>query len=1353
MCSIFQRAKRKSNLLLELSITYLIKTFKIFVLLSIFLPINSFGQCPTFLQSYGDDCDNNCMPRYDGECGKLRVPLKFHVYPNNSITDNNIHSFIQGVNSYLTFSNLQLIFFAAEIDRNLSSNLETLCQSFNDCPQDNDCQDIDILVDIGSNPANNTFINVFLVENIKGFAFEYEDCSNNNEICQNFRVNALANYPGVSNIIVARNSVINSSQLAIFAHELGHSLGLFHTFECDGEDSFDGSSICLSNDGISDIEPNDPNNLMSYSDLISRNQSISPEATFSSCQKAKMYDVLSQCRSNLAWPLPQPTIEFSDNTFPTIASSGSISLACNTSWPILASTLGSEGTNTAGCTEWKVYDGTNNFLFKVEQINEFSPAIYNEFSIPGTYRIEVRDKGIYNPNNTSAPTIINVTVEECLIDCTLDLSAVPSCENDEYFVQVSFSENNGSGNFLLQDNFSTSNTITNAQPNTPYLFGPYPPVSPIVFSVDDVAENYLCSDLTTVILSNVECENEITCSLDNAIYAIHSVDCSTNRLRISLQADPNIVYQAIAGGEWTTIHSNGISGWIPFIANNGGVTVTIREANDFSCSVSIPFTPDCETPCTPPSIELVDYNCTGNNEFELSISFFGQINESYDLYTSPPSNTFNNVNSGTFSFQGFSNQTGNITVFVQQNNEASCLDSYTFVNQVNCSDDCTPPVITSVQKICAGEGSYDLRVSFSGQDNLVYDLYTDTYGINTHPDVSPGTYYFTGFNTLAPVFIHVEADSDPTCRDDLSYYESLIPCTNLSLNCPSPCEECYEHGDEVSLSWQTSGADHLIQIFLCETEGQCYLQYFGPNFGTTNLEIPANFYGEFYYKIQLLNGSEAFGPTFQIAENCNTVVPPTCTFLTNPSNGAINVNINTTLSWMAIPDADGYLLSVSTPSTGLILDNIDIIGGTNNSFNLPESLPANTQVTVTIIPYNAGGTAVHCSSETFMTADEPAECNNATFLPIGSFGNCTLSQGTNENATDSGEQTPACANYGGADTWYYFIVPPSGNLIIEAYYISTFLDWNMAAYSGSCNNLQEIACAYSLTSQLDNLTSILTLSNLTPGETLYLRLWDQNGDQTGPFELCAYEFNPNLDGGYSWSYGVMSEDNSDDPDFLPINETNTFSVGDFAYANFEVVDINDDFVRERIQIFNAQNTLIRDFVFGPYGSSEWHRGYISFLVNTPGTWRADFYVQSQGSNFQIQHSTSFAVVGNANLNTSENQNNRLINNPIFSARTGGKGAAIGHTNESLLSQESGRQLQLYPNPAKDELWLLPGKYANQQAEIRILDNLGRTLQVLLNLELNEIVSIDIKHLPNGIYHLVVNCNNAKPFVNKFVIMK
>ncbi len=94
------------------------------------------------------------------------------------------------------------------------------------------------------------------------------------------------------------------------------------------------------------------------------------------------------------------------------------------------------------------------------------------------------------------------------------------------------------------------------------------------------------------------------------------------------------------------------------------------------------------------------------------------------------------------------------------------------------------------------------------------------------------------------------------------------------------------------------------------------------------------------------------------------------------------------------------------------------------------------------------------------------------------------------------------------DVWFKIGVPQTGNLHITAkpnIGTGAITDGVMAMYSGSCNGLIQIGCSddHSAYPGMSNdLLPQLSLTNLVPGDTLFLRVWGY-GSLAGTFGLCV----------------------------------------------------------------------------------------------------------------------------------------------------------------------------------------------------------------------------------------------------------
>ncbi|QFZ55859.1 BspA family leucine-rich repeat surface protein [Oceanihabitans sp. IOP_32] len=152
----------------------------------------------------------------------------------------------------------------------------------------------------------------------------------------------------------------------------------------------------------------------------------------------------------------------------------------------------------------------------------------------------------------------------------------------------------------------------------------------------------------------------------------------------------------------------------------------------------------------------------------------------------------------------------------------------------------------------------------------------------------------------------------------------------------------------------------------------------------TSYEFTSDFTGGETVYVTLIpfnDTGNAIGPcveeSFSISTDAATV--PNCTTLTAPVNNATNVTVGTNLSWQPIADADGYQLSIGTSAGATdILPNTNV--GNVTIFDLPTDLPEDTDIFVSIIPFNDQGLATACASERFTTELIPAPpvCTNLT---------------------------------------------------------------------------------------------------------------------------------------------------------------------------------------------------------------------------------------------------------------------------------------------------------------------------------------------------------------------------------------
>lgn len=158
------------------------------------------------------------------------------------------------------------------------------------------------------------------------------------------------------------------------------------------------------------------------------------------------------------------------------------------------------------------------------------------------------------------------------------------------------------------------------------------------------------------------------------------------------------------------------------------------------------------------------------------------------------------------------------------------------------------------------------------------------------------------------------------------------------------------------------------------------------------------------------------------------------------------------------------------------------------------------------------GTTFKSGVLTITTPPPPAndECTGAIALtPGGVFADNAVS-GTTFNATDDAVVTPSCAFLGtqNSEVWYTVVVPASGSLTIEtqAAAANSLGDTTIAAFSGTCGSLTEVDCD---DDSGTGLLSLLSLTGLTAGDTLYIGVWKWGTDaptiDESEFRVSAYD--------------------------------------------------------------------------------------------------------------------------------------------------------------------------------------------------------------------------------------------------------
>ena len=123
---------------------------------------------------------------------------------------------------------------------------------------------------------------------------------------------------------------------------------------------------------------------------------------------------------------------------------------------------------------------------------------------------------------------------------------------------------------------------------------------------------------------------------------------------------------------------------------------------------------------------------------------------------------------------------------------------------------------------------------------------------------------------------------------------------------------------------------------------------------------------------------------------------------------------------------------------------------------------------------------------------------------------CNFDIYTNLGASNSGVPTPSgCGGsspfdggYLGSDVWFSVVVPASGELDIHTLSVD-FADGAMALYSGACGGLTLVQCDDDGQAGDGILMPHIYATALSPGDTMFIRVWEYDNDNNGQFGICV----------------------------------------------------------------------------------------------------------------------------------------------------------------------------------------------------------------------------------------------------------
>lgn len=187
----------------------------------------------------------------------------------------------------------------------------------------------------------------------------------------------------------------------------------------------------------------------------------------------------------------------------------------------------------------------------------------------------------------------------------------------------------------------------------------------------------------------------------------------------------------------------------------------------------------------------------------------------------------------------------------------------------------------------------------------------------------------------------------------------------------------------------------------------------------------------------------------------------------------------------------------------------DTVGGGNESYTT--NVVAGTQYWINIGHSDSNDDFLEGDLTVNFYYTPPAndDCVDATSLTVGTnfdqhdviakLLGCTATPGITSISC-----TPAFGFGNGNDIWYKLTVPSNGAVTIEtaAYVGSTLSDTVLAAYTGPCNNLQEVACNDD--GAIGHFTK-LDVTGQAPGSILYIRASEYHTNNFDRFRISAYD--------------------------------------------------------------------------------------------------------------------------------------------------------------------------------------------------------------------------------------------------------
>ncbi|MDG4951462.1 T9SS type A sorting domain-containing protein, partial [Weeksellaceae bacterium KMM 9724] len=681
---------------------------------------------------------------------------------------------------------------------------------------------------------------------------------------------------------------------------------------------------------------------------------------------------------------------------------------------------------------------------------------------------------------------LNITENTC-VSGSYTLNTINNCDEGEFSVEVNITDMGSLDSYSISDDQgSASQTIT--EPGT-LTFGPYPasevntditftfeandancsanevvsfrcaPAGEICDSAIEVTSlPYLTEDDTANYGDDYDGSPGANCGStsnylggDDVVYTY----TATNDTSINISLQPTATYAGMfvyssCQNIGVNCLAGGTSGWgtdeilIEEFAMSAGETIYI-VISTWAAPQSTGYTLEItENTCIAATYELTAVPQCDTNEFmvEVNITDMGS-NDSFEITDDQGSAAQTANEPGTFTFGPY--------------------ESLTDVSISLTTDDANCSATSSITHRCPGAG--DTCENPLIVDSLPYVTDDNTANYEDDYDGSPGT---TGCSTTS---LYLGGD-------DVVYAYTATSDTSIKINMSTSAtwtgvfvyDSCEAIGVECATGLSNSGSGGVVIEDFEVVEGQTYYiilsSYPSPQSYTYNLTITENSCDPIEY-------------TVSTTDQCEV--------------GEFSVTIDVT--------------SLGSSETLVVSDNQ---GSESQTLTEAGSLTFGPYTESQIIEFEFTTDDPNCFETVATSFTCPAandDCMDATELTVGSSFTDNAILGNNIGSTTSTTMpAPGCANYQGGEVWFSVTVPESGNVIIETRNsnLDTFNDTGMAAYNGSCDALTLIACNDD-GGEGNGYFSQLSLTGQTPGETIYIAVWEYGNNLEGTFLVGAYD--------------------------------------------------------------------------------------------------------------------------------------------------------------------------------------------------------------------------------------------------------